>query len=92
MNRISDAAFLTWVANHPDWVREDETIFKTRRGDTFAAAMGFVTGIGVLADTADHHPDIDIRYRDVTVALTTHSEHALTTKDLELAAAIDALP
>ena len=54
--------------------------------------MGFVTGIGVLADTADHHPDIDIRYRNVTVALTTHSERALTTKDLELATAIDALP
>ncbi len=92
MNSISEEAFLAWSADHPDWVREDETIFNTRRFDTFAAAMGFVTGIGILADSADHHPDIDIRYRNVTTSLTTHSERALTPKDLELATAIDALP
>ena len=40
---------------------------------------------------ADHHPDIDIRYKKVTIALSTHSEGALTGKDLDLAGAIDDL-
>jgi 4a-hydroxytetrahydrobiopterin dehydratase len=92
MNRVSSETFREWSTEHPDWVREEETLWNTRRCDSFAAAMGFVTGVGVLAEAADHHPDIDIRYRIVTTSLTTHSAGALTTKDLALAAAIDALP
>ncbi len=49
----------------------------------------FVTQIGFLAEAAAHHPDIDIRWRRVTLALTTHDSKGLTDKDFDLAAQID---
>jgi 4a-hydroxytetrahydrobiopterin dehydratase len=51
----------------------------------------FVNAVGHLAEAADHHPDIDIRWNTVTLRLTTHSEHALTDKDWALAEQIDGL-
>ena len=59
--------------------------------DDFAAAVGFVVRVGFLAEAADHHPDIDIRWNKVTLVLSTHSEGALTAKDTALAAQIDEL-
>ena len=47
--------------------------------------------VGFEAEAMDHHPDIDIRWRTVTFTLVTHSEGGLTTKDLELASAIDGI-
>jgi 4a-hydroxytetrahydrobiopterin dehydratase len=45
--------------------------------------------VGFLAEQADHHPDIDIRWRTVTFALTSHDSGGLTQRDLDLAAAIE---
>jgi 4a-hydroxytetrahydrobiopterin dehydratase len=53
--------------------------------------MGFVVRVALLAEPANHHPDIDIRWNKVTIALTTHSEGALTEKDITLASKIEAL-
>ncbi len=50
-----------------------------------------MAAVGVLAEKAFHHPDIDIRYSNVTLALTTHDQGGLTEKDTELAAQFDAL-
>ena len=58
---------------------------------TFANAVAFVVHIGFLAERADHHPDIDVRWRHVRVALTTHSAHGLTNRDLDLAAEIEGI-
>ena len=49
------------------------------------------TSVGELAEAADHHPDIDIRWDTVTLRLCTHSAGGLTENDLALAAQIDAL-
>ena len=57
-----------------------------RRRD-FAGALAFVNAVGALAEAADHHPDIDIRWDTVTLRLSTHSAGGLTEKDLALAAA-----
>jgi 4a-hydroxytetrahydrobiopterin dehydratase len=57
----------------------------------FNEALGFVVRIGAASEVADHHPDIDIRWNKVTCVLSTHSEDALTSKDLELAATFDAI-
>jgi 4a-hydroxytetrahydrobiopterin dehydratase len=46
--------------------------------------------VGALAEAADHHPDIDIRWNAVTLRLSTHSAGGITEKDLALAAVIDA--
>ena len=55
----------------------------------FVAALGFVDRVGLLAETAGHHPDIDIRYNKVRFALSTHSAGGVTDKDFALAAQID---
>jgi 4a-hydroxytetrahydrobiopterin dehydratase len=80
-----------FAAAHPDWERDSETISRTFAFDDFVAAMGFVTKVAIAAEVADHHPDIDIRWNKVTLALTTHSEGALTTKDTDLATRADGL-
>lgn len=80
------AAFL---ADHPDWDLEGETISRTFTFADFGEAMGFVTRIALAAEAADHHPDIDIRWNRVTLALSTHSAGALTGLDRDLASSID---
>ena len=52
-------------------------------------AIDFVGRIAALAEAADHHPDLDIRYRKVRVALSTHDSGGLTGADLELAGGIE---
>ncbi len=75
-----------------DWRREGDVLVKeVRRGD-FAGALAFVNAVGAMADAADHHPDVDIRWGTVTLRLTTHSAGGrITEKDLVLAAEIDRL-
>jgi 4a-hydroxytetrahydrobiopterin dehydratase len=78
-----------FIAEHPDWALDGETLSRTFVFSDFAAAMGFVTSVAVAAEHADHHPDIDVRWNKVTLTLTTHSAGALTAKDTSLAAAAD---
>lgn len=68
-----------------DWrvVRDDaSTHFRT---GSFAAGVALIDAIGKLADAANHHPDVDLRYHGVTVRLRTHSESRLTERDVALA-------
>lgn len=70
----------------PDgWTRDGETISRTVEHKDFKEALAFVNNVADLAEAANHHPDIDIRWNKVTLALTTHSANALTEKDVELA-------
>lgn len=57
----------------------------------FLAAIRFVNAVAEVAEAADHHPDIDIRYNKVTLALTTHDSGGLTEKDFALAAQADTI-
>lgn len=66
-------------------------IQKVFRTGNFLAGLGFVTKIAVLAEKADHHPDLVFTYPRVTVQLTTHDAGGLTRNDFDLAAAIDTL-
>jgi 4a-hydroxytetrahydrobiopterin dehydratase len=71
------------------WTREGDTIRKTYTLESFPAAIAFVNRIAELAERADHHPDMDIRFDRVGCTLSTHSEGGLTRKDLALAREID---
>ena len=79
----------SFLAEHPEWELDGETITATFVFGDFIEAMGFVTRVAMAAEVADHHPDIDIRWNKVTLALTTHDQGALTSKDLDLAATCD---
>ena len=80
-----------FLASHPDWLFEDSAIVRTFEFGDFAESLAFVNRVGELAEAADHHPDIDIRWNKVTLSLSTHSEGGITAKDTELAAQIDGL-
>jgi 4a-hydroxytetrahydrobiopterin dehydratase len=71
------------------WKRHGDEIRKKYEFAGFAEAMAFVNRVAGLAEAADHHPDIEIKYDRVKLALTTHSEGGITEKDLELAGQID---
>ena len=78
-----------FLADHPDWAIDGETMTRTFVFADFGAAMGFVTSVAIAAERADHHPDIDIRWNKVTLALSTHSAGALTDKDTSLAIEVE---
>jgi 4a-hydroxytetrahydrobiopterin dehydratase len=73
------------------WTREGDEIVRTVTLHDFAAALDFVHAVGAAAEAANHHPDIDIRWNTVRLALSTHDSGGLTLLDLALAAAIDRL-
>jgi 4a-hydroxytetrahydrobiopterin dehydratase len=91
MTRLDDGQRAAFLAEHAGWAVDAEVITKTYTMADFNESMGFVTRVALLAEVADHHPDIDIRWNKVTIALSTHSEGALTSKDTALAEAIEAL-
>ena len=72
------------------WQREGDEIVRVVRKADFVDALAVVNQVGVLAEEANHHPDIDIRWNTVTLRLKTHSAGGLTDQDLALAARIDA--
>ena len=73
----------------PEWHVESGELTRTFVFNDFVKALTFVNSVGKLAEKAGHHPDIDIRYNKVRLALVTHDAGGLTEKDFDLAAAID---
>ncbi len=86
---LTSESIQTRISAIPDWTLVGESIRRTYALPGFRAALAFVQFVGELAETRDHHPDIDIRYNKVTLTLSTHSAGGLTTKDFELAGLID---
>jgi len=89
MALVGDSEVEAFVEAHSGWEREDDAITRTYVFTDFNESMGFVTRVAIASEKADHHPDIDIRWNKVTLTLSTHSEGGITTKDLDLADAID---
>jgi 4a-hydroxytetrahydrobiopterin dehydratase len=87
--KLSDSEIDARLEDLVDWTRQDGEIRKLFKLASFPGAIAFVTQVGFLAEAANHHPDIDIRWRKVSLALTTHDAGGLTTKDFDLAAQID---
>lgn len=73
------------------WTREGDELRTTVRLHDFAAALAFVNAVGAAAEAANHHPDIDIRWNTVRLALTTHDSGGITLLDLALAGVVDRL-
>ena len=69
----------------PGWENNGKEITRLYKFKDFSEAMAFVNKVAGLAEAADHHPDIDIRYNKVRLTLSTHSAGGLTSKDFSLA-------
>lgn len=79
------------LAGLPGWQIEAGELVKTFQFKDFSAALDFVNQVGKAAEDAGHHPDIDIRYNKVRLALVTHDAGGLTEKDFDLAAKAQSL-
>ena len=80
-----------WLKKLPEWELDKKHIERLFEFDDFSQAIEFVNGVAEIAEEEDHHPDIDIRYNKVKLALSTHSEGGLTDLDFEIAEKIDTL-
>ena len=89
MSRLDDAGVAQALRQTSGWERAGSEIRRAYRFKDFREALAFVNRVGDLAERAGHHPDIDIRYNAVTLALSTHDAGGLTEKDFELAREID---
>lgn len=72
----------------PGWTVEENKLQTTRKFKDFVAAIEFVNKLVEPAESAGHHPDIEISYNKVKVTLTTHDAGGLTQKDFDLASVI----
>jgi 4a-hydroxytetrahydrobiopterin dehydratase len=79
------------LATLPGWEREGDKLVRTVTAPSFADAITLVNLVAAAADELDHHPDIDVRYRDVTFRCWTHTTGGVTARDLDLARRIETL-
>jgi 4a-hydroxytetrahydrobiopterin dehydratase len=91
MAALSENEIHSRLVNIPDWQLESGELVRTFLFKDFRASLAFVNRVGDLAENAGHHPDIDIRYNKVRLALVTHDAGGITQKDFDLAAAADKL-
>lgn len=86
---LDDADVADRLRDLPAWSRQGDEIRREVKAPSFAEGIAVVDEVAQAAEDADHHPDIDIRWRTLTFALSTHSAGGLTGKDFDLAAVID---
>jgi len=91
MTKLVARQIKTALVSVPDWKKRGGSISRTFLFKDFPEAIRFVNAVAKLAEKAGHHPDIDIRWNQVTLALTTHDADGLTEKDFILARQFDQL-
>jgi 4a-hydroxytetrahydrobiopterin dehydratase len=89
---LTDDELAAALAELPEWSVVDGRLTTTRKLTTFLDALAFVQQVGLIAEELNHHPDIDIRWRLVTVTVCTHDAgNAITKFDVRLARRVDAI-
>jgi len=86
---LGDEAIDQGITALAGWRRDGDALVRTVELDDFPQAIEVVDRVAEIAERADHHPDIDIRWRTLTFRCSTHSAGGITAKDLTLAGDID---
>jgi len=86
---LSEDQLATSLASIPQWTREGAEITRTYAFSSYLAGISFVNEIAPQAEAANHHPDIFIGWRKVTLRLSTHSRGGLTELDMAMARQCD---
>jgi 4a-hydroxytetrahydrobiopterin dehydratase len=86
---LTEAELKEFLAKHPAWKVEGKALTRTYELPSFREAIAFAGRVADVAEREDHHPDIDIRYRRVTLRLSTHDAGGLTFRDPKVAALAD---
>ncbi len=89
MSTVPDGEIQAALASLPGWAVEGGALVKQFALPSFVAAVELVNAVAAMAEEANHHPDLDVRYDKVRVALVTHSEGGITEKDLQMAQDIE---
>lgn len=87
---LSPAEIEDVLRAHPEWKLKDGKLVREWTFRDFLEAMAFVNRIAVIAEDANHHPDIDIRYNHVQLALISHDAGGITQRDATMAGRITA--
>ena len=87
---LSEEEIRLLLAERPEWSLRDGRLVRQWTFTDFAAAMDFVQSVAVLAELAQHHPDIDIRYNRVELALVSHDAGGITARDARMARQLSA--
>ena len=92
MPKLTESEIEEMLSESSDWHLDADSgaIVRNLEFPTFADAIAFINRVALIADEHDHHPDIDIRYRRLRVALLSHDVGALTDRDSRMARLIDA--
>jgi len=91
-NALSDAEINASLAKLNGWARNGDELVKEFRFDSYLAGLAFASSVGVIAEGLNHHPDMVIGWRRVSVSFTTHDAGSkLTAKDFAAAESIDGL-
>lgn len=91
MQRLPEAVVRDALAALPRWSGDTNAIAATFGFDTYEAGVAFAVQVALLAQRMDHHPDLTIGWRRVTVTYTTHDAGGVTGRDLAAARAVDAI-
>lgn len=93
VDQLSEAERADALDSLPDWDYNEgrDAITRTIVFTDFAEAFGFMTQVALIAERADHHPEWTNVWNRVEITLTTHDAGGLSERDVELAAAIDAI-
>ncbi len=89
---LSEDAVKKFLVAQPKWSVENRALVRTYEAPTFLRGIDFVARVAAVVEKADHHPDIDIRWRKVTLRFITHDAgNSITENDTRLAAECDLL-
>ena len=89
MDRLAEEAVEECMGGLPEWTLSGDSTQRTFSFDDFKVAIAFVNSLADMAEAANHHPDILIRWNKVTLTLSTHDAGGLTSRDFDLAAKIE---
>ena len=89
--RLTDEQIVARLEQVPGWQLKDGKLHRELKFKDFAAAFGFMTGVALVAEARDHHPEWFNVYNRVVIDLSTHDAGGITEKDFDLAAAANAL-
>jgi 4a-hydroxytetrahydrobiopterin dehydratase len=91
MSKLSEPEIREAIQELPGWVDQDGRLTKTFTHSSFPEAIVFVNAVAHIAELANHHPDIDVRYSNITLSLVTHDEGGITPRDVALARQVEAI-
>ena len=87
--KLNAASLQGWLKSRKGWKRKSNRLVKDFEFENFRNSIVFVNRVASLADAADHHPEIQIRFNEVRLTLHTRDVGGITEKDVNLAEQVD---